>query len=92
MVAVAAPATTARRAHVIDRYEHHVNRALASMARVIAAPVEARSAGTKVYGDDGTEYLDYGGFGVFLLGHCHPAVVGAVRPSSNVIRWPPGCS
>lgn len=67
------------RAAVLDAYGRHVNTSLASMCRLIAAPVEIRSAGTRVYGDDGREYLDCGGFGVFLLGHCHPAVVAAVR-------------
>ncbi|MDP9072690.1 MAG: aminotransferase class III-fold pyridoxal phosphate-dependent enzyme, partial [Actinomycetota bacterium] len=52
---------------------------MASLCRLIAAPVELRSAGTKLYGADGDTYLDCGGFGVFLLGHCHPAVVAAVQ-------------
>ncbi|MBV9161652.1 MAG: aspartate aminotransferase family protein [Pseudonocardiales bacterium] len=64
---------------VLERYHRHVNTSLASLARMIGAPVETRSAGTKVYGADGEVYLDCGGFGVFLLGHCHPRVVRAVR-------------
>jgi putrescine aminotransferase len=64
---------------VLRRYTEHVNTSLASIARLVAAPVEARSAGTKVYGADGRSYLDCGGFGVFLLGHGHPIVVDAVR-------------
>ena len=64
---------------VLDRYHRHVNKSLASLCRLIAAPVEVRSAGTKVYGDAGECYLDCGGFGVFLLGHCHPTVVAAVQ-------------
>jgi putrescine aminotransferase len=64
---------------VLQRYTDHVNKSMAGLARLMAAPVEASSAGTKVYGDDGEVYLDCGGFGVFLLGHCHPTVVRAVR-------------
>src|ERR1019366_7797470 len=64
---------------VLQRYTNHVNKSLAGLARLMAAPVEVSSAGTKVYGDDGQTYLDCGGFGVFLLGHCHPRVVQAVR-------------
>jgi putrescine aminotransferase len=64
---------------VLHRYGAHVNSALASLSRLLAAPVEVRSAGTHVHGDDGRTYLDCGGFGVFLLGHCHPRVVSAVR-------------
>jgi putrescine aminotransferase len=64
---------------VLDRYGAHVNTGLASLARLVAAPVEVSAAGSKVRGSDGHAYLDCGGFGVFLLGHCHPAVVTAVR-------------
>jgi len=73
---VSAPADRDR---VLDRYTKHVNSSLASLARMVAAPVEVAAAGSKVYGSDGQTYLDCGGFGVFLLGHCHPAVVAAVR-------------
>src|ERR1700730_15617477 len=69
----------AARALVLDRYSRHVNKALASLCRLVGAPVEVRSAGTKVYGGNGEASLDCGGFGVFLLGHCHPKVVSAVR-------------
>jgi hypothetical protein len=69
---------------VLDRYERHVNKSLASICRLIAAPVETRSAGARVYGEYGEAYLDCGGFGVFLLGHCHPSAVGAVRRQLEV--------
>jgi putrescine aminotransferase len=69
----------ADRDRVLDRYTKHVNKSLASLARLIAAPVEATADGSKVRGSDGRTYLDCGGFGVFLLGHCHPVVVAAVR-------------
>jgi len=64
---------------VLRQYGAHVNASLASLSRLLAAPVELRSEGTHVHGDDGRTYLDCGGFGVFLLGHCHPRVVSAVR-------------
>jgi len=73
---VTAPADRDR---VLDRYTKHVNSSLASLARLVATPVEVAAAGSKVRGSDGQTYLDCGGFGVFLLGHCHPAVVAAVR-------------
>ena len=69
----------ADRDRVLDRYTKHVNSSLASLARLVGAPVEVAAAGSKVRGSDGQTYLDCGGFGVFLLGHCHPAVVAAVR-------------
>lgn len=67
------------RDRVLDRYAKHVNTGLASLARLVAAPVETGAAGSTVHGSDGHSYLDCGGFGVFLLGHCHPGVVAAVR-------------
>jgi putrescine aminotransferase len=74
------------RQRVLELYGRHVNTSLAGMCRLLAAPVESHSKGTKVYGSDGEAYLDCGGFGVFLLGHCHPAVVEAVR--NQVARHP----
>ncbi len=74
----ARPAATLRDT-VLRQYGAHVNSSLASLSRLLAAPVEVRSEGTHVHGDDGRTYLDCGGFGVFLLGHCHPRVVSAVR-------------
>ena len=86
-MATASPTVTGRpdvtapadRDRVLDRYTKHVNSSLARLARLVAAPVEVAAAGSKVRGSDGHTYLDCGGFGVFLLGHCHPAVVAAVR-------------
>ena len=74
------------RDQVLDRYTRHVNKSLASLARLTGAPVEVAAAGSKVQGSDGHTYLDCGGFGVFLLGHCHPAVVAAV--SEQLARNP----
>jgi len=71
--------TPTDRDRVLDRYTKHVNKSLASLARLVAAPVEVAASGSKVRGSDGHTYLDCGGFGVFLLGHCHPVVVAAVR-------------
>jgi glutamate-1-semialdehyde 2,1-aminomutase len=40
----------------------------------------SRAAGAKVFGADGTEYVDYvGSWGPAILGHAHPAVVAAVQ-------------
>ena len=54
-------------------------------ARVIPSyaryPVElVRGAGTRLWDADGNEYLDFlSGISVLNVGHCHPAVVEAVR-------------
>jgi acetylornithine/N-succinyldiaminopimelate aminotransferase len=44
-------------------------------------PVEfVRGEGTRLWDDEGNEYLDFlAGISVVQLGHCHPAVVEAVR-------------
>lgn len=44
-------------------------------------PVEmVRGAGTRLWDADGNEYLDFlSGISVLNVGHCHPAVVAAVR-------------
>jgi acetylornithine/N-succinyldiaminopimelate aminotransferase len=49
------------------------------------APVEfVRGEGTLLWDADGKEYLDFlGGISVCSLGHCHPAVVEAVREQSE---------
>ena len=64
---------------VLAQYTRHVNASLANLARLVCSPVEIEAHGTTVLGSDGRTYLDCGGFGVFLLGHCHPTVVAAVR-------------
>ena len=48
-------------------------------------PVEfVRGAGTRLWDDEGNEYLDFlCGISVSLLGHCHPAVVEAVRDQAT---------
>ncbi|MEZ4618848.1 MAG: aspartate aminotransferase family protein [Caldilineaceae bacterium] len=44
------------------------------------AMVFARAQGTKMVDSDGKEYVDFlMGSGPMILGHCHPAVVGAVQ-------------
>ncbi len=48
-------------------------------------PVEfVRGAGTRLWDDEGNEYLDFlAGIAVASLGHCHPAVVEAVREQAG---------
>jgi acetylornithine/N-succinyldiaminopimelate aminotransferase len=48
-------------------------------------PVEfVRGEGTRLWDDEGNEYLDFlGGISVAQLGHCHPAVVEAIRDQAG---------
>ena len=63
---------------VADGYRRHVSRGRARVAELTGGLVEVSSSGSTVVDSEGREYLDCGGYGVFLLGHRHPAVVSAV--------------
>ncbi len=51
------------------------------------APVEfVRGEGTSLWDSEGREYLDFlAGISVCSVGHCHPAVVAAVREQAGVL-------
>jgi putrescine aminotransferase len=66
------------RSIVLDLYRRHVSRGLATLAQLMDSPMEVRSRGSRVFTPDGSTLLDCGGYGVFILGHCHPRVVAAV--------------
>jgi acetylornithine/N-succinyldiaminopimelate aminotransferase len=55
------------------------------MATYTRNPVEfVRGEGTRLWDDQGNEYLDFlAGISVVQLGHCHPAVVQAVREQAG---------
>lgn len=63
---------------VVSVYNRHLSRGRARLAEMTGRVQEVSSAGALVYDADGTDYLDCGGYGVFLLGHRHPAVTAAV--------------
>jgi len=63
---------------VVDGYRRHVSRGRARLAELTGGLVEVSSQGSTVVDATGREFLDCGGYGVFLLGHRHPAVVAAV--------------
>ena len=46
-----------------------------------------RGKGTRLWGADGKEYLDFlAGISVVGLGHCHPKVVAAIKKQSEIVR------
>ena len=55
------------------------------MGTYVRNPVEfVRGEGTSLWDDEGNEYLDFlAGISVAQLGHCHPAVVKAVREQAG---------
>lgn len=70
---------THNREDVMANVGSHVSEGLAMLAELMNSPVEVRSEGAYVWDSDGKEYLDCGGYGVFVLGHRHPRVVEAVK-------------
>lgn len=74
-------AIEARIERVIDAYAHHVNPGLARLMQFGGfGDVEVSAEGCVLTTATGAQYLDFlGGYGVFSLGHRHPAVVEAVE-------------
>ncbi|WP_137168309.1 aspartate aminotransferase family protein [Salinimonas lutimaris] len=49
-----------------------------------AGMVPVRGEGSRVWDQDGAEYIDFaGGIAVNVLGHCHPELVGALTEQGN---------
>jgi len=66
------------RARIVEIYRRHLSVGRASLAEMMAAPLEVQSSGAYIRTPDAREILDCGGYGVFIVGHCHPRVVEAV--------------
>jgi putrescine aminotransferase len=67
------------RREILKAYKAHVNKGLARLGSMMGSPLEVRAEGPVVYDEHDTAMLDCGGYGVFILGHCHPRVVEAAR-------------
>ncbi|AZC26523.1 aspartate aminotransferase family protein [Pseudomonas sessilinigenes] len=66
------------RERILALYRRHVNAGQARLASLMNLPIERSAQGAKVWDHGGQDYLDAGGYGVFLLGHGHPTVIKAV--------------
>lgn len=64
---------------VCEQYEQHLGVARARLGKLMGELTEVSSEGSWVVDAEGERYLNCGGYGVFLIGHCHPKVVAAVR-------------
>ena len=69
---------------VAGLYRRHLGTGRASLGTMLGGMVEVSSAGAWITAADGRRYLDFGGYGVFILGHRHPVVVAAVRRQLDV--------
>lgn len=76
--APARAAEVAAESEVLSRYREHVSVGRTLLSHVAGGAVEVRSKGTRVWDRGGREFLNCGGYGLFFLGHGHPAVVEAV--------------
>jgi putrescine aminotransferase len=63
---------------VLALYRKHLSKGRATLAGLFGNHMEVASAGARVRTSDGEEFLNCGGYGVFLLGARHPIVMDAV--------------
>jgi putrescine aminotransferase len=61
-----------------DLVRRYVSRGRAKLGDMLGGQVEVESQGCWVYTQDGERFLNAGGYGVFIHGARHPAVVAAV--------------
>lgn len=61
-----------------ERYSRHFGSGRTSLGRLIGDLAEVESSGAWITVANGRRILDFGGYGVYLLGHRHPVVVEAV--------------
>ncbi|MFG2114042.1 aspartate aminotransferase family protein [Streptomyces sp. NPDC048718] len=60
-------------------YKAHLSRGRGKLGEMFGGHVEVSSAGCRIRTADGEDFLNAGGYGVFLTGACHPRVVAAVE-------------
>ncbi|GAB3061391.1 aspartate aminotransferase family protein [Intrasporangium mesophilum] len=64
---------------LLATYRRHLGAGRAAVGQFLGGMVEVGSSGAWIEVADGRRYLDFGGYGVFILGHRHPVVVRAVH-------------
>jgi len=81
MTVTVTPAThqTPAEFDVLAAYRRHLGGGRASVGQLLGGMVEVGSSGAWIDVHDGRRYLDFGGYGVFILGHRHPVVTAAVH-------------
>lgn len=79
------PKSKALHARAVQVMPGGVNSPVRAFKAVGGDPVYVQKArGSKIYGADGAEYVDYvGSWGPAILGHAHPAVVRAVQTAAE---------
>jgi putrescine aminotransferase len=65
-------------AEILTLYRRHLSKGRATLAELFGNHMEVASDGARVRTSDGGEFLNCGGYGVFILGARHPVVMEAV--------------
>ncbi|MDK2597236.1 aspartate aminotransferase family protein [Pseudoalteromonas obscura] len=73
------------REHILGLLKTHSNRSKARLSNLMNLPIEQSAQSAEILDEKGKVYLDFGGFGVFILGHKHPKVVEAVKSQIDVM-------
>lgn len=78
---------TANAEEILRKYERYINPSLAKLFHFMGlASIEWKSHADRILDSSGKEYIDcLGGYGVFSLGHRHPAVVDAVKAQLDLM-------
>lgn len=63
----------------LNLYNTYVNKGWAKLAELMNLPQEEKSAGVYIFDGEDNQYINCGGYGVFLLGHCHERIVRRVK-------------
>jgi putrescine aminotransferase len=64
---------------ILGLYRKHLSKGRATVAEMFGSRMEVRSSGAWLQTSDGRDYLNCGGYGVFIAGARHPIVMDAVR-------------
>ncbi|KZN62875.1 hypothetical protein N473_18340 [Pseudoalteromonas luteoviolacea CPMOR-1] len=73
------------REETLELLKAHSNRSKARLSSMMNLPIEHSAHGAEIVDENGKTYLDFGGFGVFILGHKHPQVVAAVKSQLDIM-------
>lgn len=74
----APPETAGQEAEILNLYRAHLSKGRATLAELFGSHMEVRSQGARLHTSDGEEFLNCGGYGVFMTGARHPIVMDAV--------------
>jgi putrescine aminotransferase len=75
---VAPDVGTDSEAEILDLYRAHLSKGRATLAELFGSHMEVASERSWIYTSNGEEFLNLGGYGVFVMGARHPIVLEAV--------------